>query len=137
MEWFRSAVLTVLVTLVSATIVTAGPVRAKSPSPATSTERFSMERIREAVHRPEVKEKLRARDITKEEVEHRLAVLESNLSRNQKRYLARQLIPADSPASRQQLPGSGGNQFLGTTLDLVTSIILLPIKIVAWFIPGL
>ena len=136
MKSMRILVATVLVVFGSVACAS-GPVEAEPAARATNTDPSSMERIREAVNQPEVTEALKDRGYSRQEIEHRLALLESNLSSDQKRYLAHRLAPAGSEGSRPQLPNSAGNRFLSTTLDLVTSIILLPIKIVAWFIPGL
>lgn len=125
----------------AATLGTIAPdgMRAATPSrtPDESVDQSSMETIREAVNRPEVQEHLRDRGIAEEDVEYRLSLLDSSLNRSQKRTLAQKLTRTESRTSRDDLPGSNGNRFLGTTLDVVTSILLLPIKIVAWFIPGL
>lgn len=139
MQRFRWILVGFLVVVATLGTIASDGVQAATPSgtPDENVDQSSMETIRETVNRPEVKEHLRDRGISEEDVEYRLSLLDSNLNRSQKRTLAQKLTRTESPTSRNDLPGSDGNRFLGTTLDVVTSILLLPIKIVAWFIPGL
>lgn len=96
----------------------------------------SMEVIRQAAHNPEVESRLKERGITEQQIDRRLARLDQNLDDEQKLALANRIRQSqrENPKVNPDTPGDG---FVVTTLDVLTEIILFPLKVLAWIIPGL
>lgn len=127
-----------LLMLVTVTSTFAGqPTDATDSSEKKLTAERSMEVIRKAAQTPHVRNKLKQRGLSESDIEYRLTMLDRNLSGQQKRHIAMKITETSGDPSKKKLPQTPGNQFLASTLDWIFTIILIPVYLLSWIIPGL
>jgi len=101
-----------------------------------SSQADGMKIIREAVRQPSVKDNLKARGISGRDIQRRLAFLEKKLTVEEQNVLASRLT-TDRKKDTENRADIPGDRFLGTTAEIMTTILLFPIKLLSWIIPGL
>lgn len=111
--------------------------RATSIQPADNAAQNSMDTIRRIVQQPGVKQRLRKRELSDKDVKHRLTKLALSLNPDQKQQLAHKLTQIETRQNKKKQSIPAGKPFVGTTVDILTEILLIPVKILSFLIPGL
>lgn len=123
-------------------VVFVQPISGKTPQtsstqPASISAENHMKTIRRIAQKPRVKQVLQSRGLSDKELTQRLATLASSLNTNQKQQLAQKLTQIESQRKKEKQSIASGKPFLGSTVDILTEILLIPVKILSFLIPGL